>query len=391
MSKNDVSGFHEKEFKELLRKGIGSRTQQEFATKTGIAPATISRMLNDNGIPCPRIKTLETFAANMVNVSLSELLTACGYQAPDIKDIVIKIESNVDDFFQLKADELDIYGNIEKLKNKLLKFLDKDDLKLTIKDRKYTEADQTAGFQQVWPSGAEDSKIFELTWEYDHYVCKTSFSVYYIETMKGNMILVGSDIAYILHDSDEYVQNTLVKEKKKCTQEARLLHAIFGTENDKTLPETYAGYGFYLDGIPDGFVDFLNKHADTFCYTKENMKLYCRVMNGEPAEEVFAEYWDCNESCMGVCAVISDIMSLETGKGYLYYEPDEKLPKEAQNSCIMERFPYDIVDRIEKEQLKYIYQCARELKIQKFGVVYYHTTIQEETEQLYNLDSFYLC
>ena len=40
MSKNDVSGFHEKEFKELLRKGIGSRTQQEFATKTGIAPAT---------------------------------------------------------------------------------------------------------------------------------------------------------------------------------------------------------------------------------------------------------------------------------------------------------------------------------------------------------------
>ena len=33
MSKNDVSGFHEKEFKELLRKGIGSRTQQEFATK----------------------------------------------------------------------------------------------------------------------------------------------------------------------------------------------------------------------------------------------------------------------------------------------------------------------------------------------------------------------
>ena len=57
----------------------------------------------------------------------------------------------------------------------------------------------------------------------------------------------------------------------------------------------------------------------------------------------------------------------------------------------MERAEHDMIDRMEKSQVKYLYQCARELKIQKFGVVYYHTTIQEETDQLYDLDNFYLC
>ena len=56
---NKNTGFQEKEFKELLRKGIGSRTQKEFAAQTGIAQETISRMLNDTGISCPRIKTLD--------------------------------------------------------------------------------------------------------------------------------------------------------------------------------------------------------------------------------------------------------------------------------------------------------------------------------------------
>ena len=97
---NKNTGFQEKEFKELLRKGIGSRTQKEFAAQTGIAQETISRMLNDTGISCPRMKTLETISSKMTNVTLSELMVACGYQVPDIEDVIRKFESDIDDFFQ---------------------------------------------------------------------------------------------------------------------------------------------------------------------------------------------------------------------------------------------------------------------------------------------------
>lgn len=388
---NKNTGFQEKEFKELLRKGIGSRTQKEFAAQTGIAQETISRMLNDTGISCPRIKTLETIASKMSNVTLSELMVACGYQMPDIEDVIRKFESDIDDFFQFKAEGLDIYEDLKDLKNKILKFLIPGRGAVSINFTDYGKSDMEQGFIQVWPEGAEESKVMEITWEYDRSICCTTFNIYYICTAKGKMILVGSDILNKLHESGPYIQNTIVKEKKSYEQEARLLRAIFGSKTDRRFPYAHAGYGLYLDGLPEGFTDFLNKHADTFCCTKENMELYNRILEGESAEKVFSDFWDCNGCNCGFGAVISDIMSMESGREYLYYEPDEYVPEEDRNSCIMERAEHDMIDRMEKSQVKYLYQCARELKIQKFGVVYYHTTIQEETDQLYDLDNFYLC
>ena len=391
MAKSKNAEFQEKVFKKLLRKGIGSRSQREFSAQTGITEETISRMLNDTGIPCPRMKTLETIASKMSNVTLSELMMACGYAVPAIENVVQAFESDIDDFFLFKIAGLDIYKNLDELKNKMINFLTSENRTPSVKIEDYKESDKERGFMQVWPEGAEESKVMEFTWEYDHYVCCTSFSIYYICTAKGKVILVGSDIRNKLHESGSYIQNTLVKEKKEYVQEARLLRAIFGTENDQKLPQTYAGYGFYLDGTPEGFTDFLNKHADTFCHTRENMQFFKRILNGEDPEDVFSEYWDRNDCSQGIGAVISDIMYQETGNEYLYYEPDEDIPEEERNSCIMDREEYDMIDRMDESRVKYLYQCARELKIQKFGVVYYHTTIQEETDQLYDLDKFYLC
>lgn len=73
------------------------------------------------------------------------------------------------------------------------------------------------------------SIINQFTYKYQY-----NINFYYIETMKGNMILVGSDIAYILHDSDEYVQNTLVKEKRSVHR--RLACCMRSLEQKMTKP-----------------------------------------------------------------------------------------------------------------------------------------------------------
>ena len=61
--------FNQKKFRELLKKGIGLRTQKEFAAQAGMSPATINRMLNEDVIARPKIKTLEALTNHMHNVT----------------------------------------------------------------------------------------------------------------------------------------------------------------------------------------------------------------------------------------------------------------------------------------------------------------------------------
>ena len=81
--------FNQKKFRELLKKGIGLRTQKEFAAQAGMSPATINRMLNEDVIARPKIKTLEALTNHMHNVTYSELMDACGYETPGIEVIFL--------------------------------------------------------------------------------------------------------------------------------------------------------------------------------------------------------------------------------------------------------------------------------------------------------------
>lgn len=382
------SGFQEERFKKLLRKGIGSRTQKEFARQVNMAPETISRMLNDTGISCPRMKTLEVLASKMSTVTLSELLAACGYQSRKIEDIVKRLESDVDDFFQFQPDHLDIFEDLEDLKKRLLVFLNRNGLSISY--HQYSSLDHMA---QYWIKGAEESVVFGLEWKYDQYVCFTNFSVYYVNTGKGKILLFGSDIDKPLFADYQpksqfvhYIQNTAVQTEKVRNVESHLLRSIFGM--GKRLPQTYVGCGFYLDGVPEGFEDFFVKHADTFCYSKENILLYNRVLAGEDIREVLGDY-ESPDNGYGIGGVIGEIMQLESGDPYSYFGPDENLPEEDRNACVMFPFDSNMSEKIGKEQLQYVYQCARELQCEKFGEVYYHTTILEDDRQLFDLDDFY--
>ena len=57
-----------KEFRELLRKGIGLRTQKEFANTVGISPAYLNKMLKNDLIPTPTRETLNNIAKHMPSI-----------------------------------------------------------------------------------------------------------------------------------------------------------------------------------------------------------------------------------------------------------------------------------------------------------------------------------
>lgn len=59
-----------KEFRRLLREGIGIRTQREFARVSGISYTHLNRLLNQEVIARPSKNTLKTMAEHMPTVAL---------------------------------------------------------------------------------------------------------------------------------------------------------------------------------------------------------------------------------------------------------------------------------------------------------------------------------
>ena len=382
--------FNQKRFRELLKKGIGNRTQKEFAEQVNMAQATISRMLNDEVISCPKVKTLEVFAAHMPNVSLSELMSACGYEMPGIEDAVAKMESDVEDFFAFGQSDnrLDVVADVDTLMKNMEAFLSRDTRKVRVM------ALLGEVTREMKDRGAEEAVHVSITWKYDCFACCTAFDLFYVETKSGKVIVIGSSITEEPDIREGYIRHTKVEDSREISRETRDIYAmlkeIIGADGKtcKVSPQTWAGAGFYYDKTPEGFLDFLNAHADTFCDSRENADMYRRVTEGEDADAVFADY-EGHLHTFGTGAVVADIMRKESGDNYVYLTEDEEIPKEQRNACIMARNYYDLMEPIPKKQLIYIHQCAKELKIPEFGAVYYHTTCMELRGQCYKTDRFW--
>ena len=141
--------------------------------------------------------------------------------------------------------------------------------------------------------------------------------------------------------------------------------------------------------MPKGFLDFLNQHADTFCDSAENAKLYKKVLQREDPKKVFSDY-SRNNSDTGPCAVIADIMTKETGRNFIYFDIDFNLPDEIQNSCIMVSSESKIgcTKQLNHQLANYLYECAKLLKIQKFGMVYYHYAYPNNREYQFDINTF---
>ena len=75
-----MNAFDPQEFAVLLKKLIGTRAIQDFATEAGVSKYQVSRRLSCALITPPRKSTLKLFASHaQSNVTYAQLLKCCGY------------------------------------------------------------------------------------------------------------------------------------------------------------------------------------------------------------------------------------------------------------------------------------------------------------------------
>ena len=378
------NGFNQKQFQALLKKGIGNRTQREFAAQTGIAPATINRMLNDEDIACPKLKTLETFASHMENVSLVELMSACGYSIPKKEEVIAKMESDIFGFFAFGTEQNSLFFSFDEIAKKITNFLQRENVKTNISVVKENIPDEMKSI------GAEEVALTFVKWEYDQYICTTKFHIYFAETKGGKIILIGSDLDMMPEKPEQgYIQHTSIKSRVELRTFTELFNVFLGM-SDEVLPSICIGIGFECNETPAGFEDFLHEHADTFCDSKENIELYNRVVCGEDPEVVFEDFVNL-QNARGIGAVLAEIMQKETGKDYFFFDKGKNVPEEQRNACVM--FPVDYVETmvpIDKKVRNYLYKCAKQLQIPEFGVVYHRTAYAISRANIYKTDKFVL-
>ena len=86
------------------------------------------------------------------------------------------------------------------------------------------------------------------------------------------------------------------------------------------------GYGFNCDCEDEKLIDFVKAHKETFCKSEAEIKLYEEMLKYTESEydlEDFFDRYSCESSGMeGNGAVISNIMSRETGIRFMYCQPD---------------------------------------------------------------------
>lgn len=84
------------------------------------------------------------------------------------------------------------------------------------------------------------------------------------------------------------------------------------------------GYGFNCDCDDGTLVDFIKEHKDTFCKTEKEKELYNEMFNYDHLENLFEHYSCDNTGMEGIGAVITNIMSRETGIRFVYCPPDDE-------------------------------------------------------------------
>lgn len=385
--------FDQEKFRELLRRGIGSRTQKEFAEKVKMSPVTINRMLNDEVISQPRTQTLSVFAANMTNVKYSELMEACGYDAPGDEELINRLEDDISDFFvfSVPVDGVPaVNKNLEDVITKLEAFV--------------TSHTPSASVSYI-DTGDDNDDIktasVKVTWKTDECSAETYFTFPYIETKNGHIICMG--YANWNYDMSKFtgsasvglctiIGSTVLTSKEEKAATKNLLSKIFGFADISFVPTKRLGFGFEVnpDIIPEGFLEYFIKYSNTYCDRLDKTKMYQDIVAGVDVTEVLAAYAE--EKGVGVYSVydiIAEILRKKTGKDFYYCEPCPLLEKDSGNACIMFELEDGFDDKdVIKPVLPYIYEAARALGIKQFGMVLYDTTIRFDTSQMYDTETF---
>lgn len=356
-----------KEFRSLLRKGIGTRTQKEFANEVNMAEPTINRMLNAEEISRPRKATLEKIAPQMRGVTLNELLTACGYEKESLKDLIAAVEDSIKNCLELSCNIRRLQA-LDTLQWRVREYTKDVGARVYIEEKPDSEVN-------ALDAGAESTIELTVSWDYEDCVCTCKTEVYYIQSTEEVYYLFGYNME---HTQVERVFSDLDAKK--------ILKCIFPNTEGEMVRNHIKGFGFYVDGTPKGFIDFLAEHSDVLAKMKmasPNARCLARYLDGDC--EAFNEYAQEEYDTCGPCALISDIMTAESELKFRYYEKDVRIPEEEQNACIIcEDNGRGIGDKL----TRYLYACAKTLGLKTFGAVVYNTCYCEDSEFVYNTDTF---
>jgi hypothetical protein len=372
-------------FQELLKKGVGYRSQREFAAQVNMSAPQVNRLMVSPAQPCPKIKTLETLAEHFTNVSLGELMEACGYDMESVEDRIKKVESDISDFFAFGEDEnthLNTFPDLTTLLTQLKSFL-----KCSVTSIDHEEpARATDG---LYPC-AERSVEITVEWAWDSWACTTSFHMYYSVTTEGRHIFFGTDL-HIPVPGEGYTGRTHVRNKAKKKAADRLYRAIFG--EDDWYMGTYEGWGFEYELDQESFLEFLNAHAGTFCTDPERATQFAQLMDGISIADVFkVPEGASEEECAG--EVIALILKAETGEDFRYYHPDHGVPEDIRCGTVMVRVCEGNEDIPRARHIPHklrdtLYQAARVLKVEEFGAVYYPYKSRKQFSDIYKTNDFW--
>lgn len=388
-----------KQFQELLRTGIGSRSQMEFAKAAGISRGNLNRMLNAEDAARPTIPMLKKLANQMPFVTLDELLLSCGYAPLSIDD---EIKNN----FNFLKEGLMHFTRKERFVPSLTEMFSTIQLLYIENNAKFTIIETKDNDKEVVFPEADKYSLISEQWKLGDIVCCTYFVLFYSQTLRGKHVIIDfiddidiinnlklfENATSILLESKDFRKNymTTVKQLSRNTKpsaEANLLRHILSI--DGTYQNTTIGSGFYYKKTPCEFLDFLMENANYFCHTKENKELFQRAIKGNvPMDELFKDFMDSLSGSTGTGAVVSFILRNKTGHSFMYMEQEQD---ELDDDCII--CPFEDAElgakEIPSDLLKATYEAAKELGIPSFGMTYHVSVGYRHDDQVYNTSNFH--
>ena len=365
-----------KAFRELLRKGIGLRTQADFAEACGITRPYLNTLLKKDLIGRPTIETLRKMAKVMKSVSYRDLMESCGYPVLNIQELADAIAADFELFFmdndRSSASPVTHIPILELCDTFYMLYCpaEVDEMKFIIKE----EHDNT---NEKYPDADKES-VVEISWGDQEYDCKTRAHLYYALTRSEARVMLGVDI-----EGTKDGASAIIEDKRVSGVEKHLLEAIFGREDDELYPTFSCGLGFPYKNTPVKFKQFLSNHRATFCTDEKKSDLWRRIVVDDEipdaACEKFSEEHKDDDEFHGLTTgiIVADIMTEELkslpwmdGVWFDFYEEDERLPEGERDAFVMTtEYIADIKDR--QALMPYLYFYAHELGISHFGLCYY--------------------
>lgn len=396
-----TSARYEK-FKELLKEGMGTRSQKEFAKVTGIARETISRMLNKEEIPQPSKDTLARIAKNISNCTLNDLYESCGYPRVSLEEDVENKEGDLLSGIAQLCYGKQVWNSVEDFTGTInVLWLMTGAIKVSPNEREVDEPDNPADF----------CRNIIYNWTFEDLSCEFIVRMYYVKSGKGNIVFtsyepvdeeftddwVKNDAGNIIDETRHILHTHVIRFTKDTPSKAaldNLLNSIFGSGSyyvDSTVLGIGFKYSYESEDKFKSFKDFVSAHASSFCTSETNRKIFEHISNNINSFKECDDYLCDND--MSVGSVIAKIMKEETGMAYEAY-PDNDANSIMDTDSKRENIMYECKNKKEQmnpsaETLYTLHQYAAELEVPEFGACYYE--IREiKTAKTYKTDEFYL-